>query len=321
MAETDAELDAYVAVWNAITPAERPTPTSNASGGRDDPRRLYLLAELDGDVVGCGFAGPSQSEGRGFLSPSVLPDARRRGVGDRAAPRADGAPDGLGFVTASAHVTATTPARSRSHGASAFEEVDRQVEQVRTSAGGAARVVPDGVDGHDARGRPELLGESYALATEGYEDMATSAPVSVTLRRLALRGRRERPGGHPSSLSPATRSWASPGLCRNADGGYEDGLSVVRRGWRRRGLAEALKREKLAWAAANGVDGDRYLDADRQRGHARAQRAARVRLPQRQHHRPGRSPGRLRPRRARRGGSSAVSSRSTSSTSSRWRST
>ena len=44
------------------------------------------------------------------------------------------------------------------------------------------------------------------------------------------------------------------GLCRDADGGYEDGLSAVRRGWRRRGLAEALKREKLALAAANGVE-------------------------------------------------------------------
>ena len=34
----------------------------------------------------------------------------------------------------------------------------------------------------------------------------------------------------------------------------EDGLTVVRRDWRRRGLAEALKRAELAWAAANGVE-------------------------------------------------------------------
>ena len=32
----------------------------------------------------------------------------------------------------------------------------------------------------------------------------------------------------------------------------EDGLTVVRRDWRRRGLAVALKRIKLAWAADNG---------------------------------------------------------------------
>ena len=31
-------------------------------------------------------------------------------------------------------------------------------------------------------------------------------------------------------------------------------LIVVRRDWRRRGLAEALKRSKLEWAAANGVE-------------------------------------------------------------------
>ena len=33
----------------------------------------------------------------------------------------------------------------------------------------------------------------------------------------------------------------------------EDGLTVVRRDWRRRGLALALKRLELAWAAANGI--------------------------------------------------------------------
>ena len=43
------------------------------------------------------------------------------------------------------------------------------------------------------------------------------------------------------------------GLCRNPDGGVEDGLTVVRRSWRRRGLAVALKRAKLAWASVNGV--------------------------------------------------------------------
>jgi GNAT superfamily N-acetyltransferase len=133
----DDKLDAYVAVWNAITPAEPSDPNQQRERRARDPRRLYVVAELDGDIVGCGFAGPSQSEGRGFLSPS----------GDDAN-------------------------------------------------------VPEGT--------------FVALA-----------------------------GGEVVGFS---------GLCRNAGGGYEDGLSVVRRSWRRRGLAEALKREKLAWAAANGVE-------------------------------------------------------------------
>jgi GNAT superfamily N-acetyltransferase len=43
------------------------------------------------------------------------------------------------------------------------------------------------------------------------------------------------------------------GLCRNPDGAIENGLTVVRRDWRRRGVAEALERAKLAWAASNGI--------------------------------------------------------------------
>ena len=37
------------------------------------------------------------------------------------------------------------------------------------------------------------------------------------------------------------------------EGVAEDGLTVVRRDWRRRGLATALKRRELAWAAGNGI--------------------------------------------------------------------
>jgi mycothiol synthase len=33
----------------------------------------------------------------------------------------------------------------------------------------------------------------------------------------------------------------------------EHGLTAVRRDWRRRGVATALKRTTLAWAAANGL--------------------------------------------------------------------
>ncbi|MDQ2981658.1 MAG: GNAT family N-acetyltransferase [Actinomycetota bacterium] len=43
------------------------------------------------------------------------------------------------------------------------------------------------------------------------------------------------------------------GLMRHDNPGVaEDGLTVVRRDWRRRGLALALKRLELAWAAENG---------------------------------------------------------------------
>jgi mycothiol synthase len=44
------------------------------------PEHLCLLAELDGRLAGSGIAGLSDSVGRGFVAPRVLPDVRRRGL-------------------------------------------------------------------------------------------------------------------------------------------------------------------------------------------------------------------------------------------------
>ena len=249
----DDELDAYVAVWNAITPAEPSDPEQQRERRSRDPRRLYLVAELDGAVVGCGFAGPSQSEGRGFLSPRVLPAARRHGVGAALLDELGAHLTSLGFVTASSHVDGADDGSLAFAARFGFEEVDRQVEQVRVvGAAEPAPVHPIGVSVTTLAERPDLLRESYPLATEGYEDMATFTPVSVTLEDWLA-------GDDANVLEASFVALADgevigfSGMCRNPDGGYEDGLSVVRRGWRRRGLAEALKREKLAWAARNGV--------------------------------------------------------------------
>ena len=48
-AETDAELDAYVRVWNVITPDESADPVQQRERRERDPRRLHVLAELEGE--------------------------------------------------------------------------------------------------------------------------------------------------------------------------------------------------------------------------------------------------------------------------------
>jgi mycothiol synthase len=249
----DAELPAYVAVWNAITPTEPTDVDQQRQRRARDSRRLYLLAELDGAVAGCGFAGPSQSEGRGFLSPRVLPHARRRGVGTallRELTRHLGA---LGFETASSHVDGADEASLAFAGRHGFEEVDRQVEQVRAIA--AVETPGDPPAGFvlvTLAERPELLRESYDLAVEGYADMATFTPVQITLDDWLAGDDGNVPEGSFVALADGEIVGFS-GLCRNPDGAFEDGLTVVRRAWRRRGVAATLKRAKLAWASTNGV--------------------------------------------------------------------
>lgn len=249
----DHELDAYVAVWNAITPDEPADPARQRERRGRDGRRLYLLAERDGEVVGCGFAGPSQSEKRGFLSPRVLPGARRAGIGTALLRALAAHLTGLGFTTASAHVDGSDGGSLAFADRLGFEEVDRQVEQVLVVGDpGPARVPANGVVFATLAERPELLRESYPLATEGYADMAVYTAVTISLEDWLAGDDANLPEGSFIALAGEEIVGLS-GLCRNPDGAVEDGLTVVRRDWRRRGLAEALKRAKLEWAAANGV--------------------------------------------------------------------
>ena len=250
---TDDELPGYVAVWNAITPTEPTDVEQQRERRARDDRRLYVLAELDGTAAGCGFAGPSQSEGRGFLSPRVRPHARRRGVGAALLDELTRHLATLGFETASSHVDGADEgslAFARRHG---FEEVDRQVEQVRTiGAAEAAGDPPAGIVLVTLAERPELLRGSYDLAAEGYADMATFVPVRITLEDWLAGDDGNVPEGSYVALADGEVVGFS-GLCRNPEGAFEDGLTAVRRAWRRRGVAAALKRAKLVWASTNGV--------------------------------------------------------------------
>ena len=249
--ETDAQLEAYVGVWNAVTPDEPASVDEQRERRMRDERRLYVLAELEGGVVACGFGGPSDSPGRGFVSPRVLPEARREGIGSILLDELAAHLAGLGFSTVSAHVDGDdhgSLAFARRHG---FEEVDRQVEQVKTVASERASEPPDGVLFVTIAERPELLEAAYELALEGYADMATDTAVTISLDAW-LEEEATLPAGSFVALAGGEIVGYS-GLCRRHDGVVEDGLTVVRRRWRRRGLAEALKRAELAWAAANGV--------------------------------------------------------------------
>jgi mycothiol synthase len=251
LAESPDQVESYVAVWNAVTSEEPTFFEQQWERLQRDPRRLYLLAEHEGEVVGCGFAGASDSPGRGFVSPRVLPDARRRGVGSRLLQRLCGHLTRLEFELVSAHVDGNDPgsrAFAERHG---FVESDRQVEQVKTIGDELSPELPDGIRFVSIAERPELLRQAYELGLQGWADMATTAPVTISLDDW-LRDEATIPGGSFVALAE-DEIVGYTGLCRHPDGVVEDGLTVVRRDWRRRGLARALKQAELAWAAANGI--------------------------------------------------------------------
>jgi mycothiol synthase len=252
--ETDADLEAYVAVANAAVPDDIPWQARQQRERRErDPRRLYLLAEVEGEPVAIGFAGPSDNAARGFVAPRVLPAARRRGIGSALLSRLADHLEQLGFAVAGAHVDGNDAGSLAFAHRFGFEETDRQVEQVRTLGDEPPAEPPPGISFVTIAERPELLRESYSLGVQGWADMATTEPVTISLEDW-LADEASLPEGSFVALADAEIVGYS-GLCRMGDDPTvaEDGLTVVRRDWRRRGLATALKRAELAWAAQNGI--------------------------------------------------------------------
>jgi GNAT superfamily N-acetyltransferase len=249
-AGTDERLDACLAIWNAITPDQPAVPELVRARNAREPRRLYLLAERNGIAVGCGFAGPSQTEGRGFVSPRVLPGARRRGVGRALLGELCAHLTSAGFTTASAHADGNDPAAVAFAARFGFVTVDRQVEQIRVLGDERRASMPPEIAVVSIAEQPSLLRELYPLAQQGYADMATVDAVGISLEEWL-----EEEATIPEASLVALVHGdpiAFSGLSGTLDAAT-DGLTVVRSDWRRRGVAASLKRDKLARAAALGV--------------------------------------------------------------------
>lgn len=251
-AESDADLATYVEIWNRTTPDNRTTPELQRERKGRDPGRVYLLAALGGASVATGFAGRSDSPGRGAVAPRVLPEARRRGIGSELLRRLCEHLAGQGYATASSIVESAEPGSLAFARRFGFEEADRQVEQVRELGDEPRAEAPEGIRLVTVAEQPELLRDAFELAVEGYADMATWVPVTISLDEW-LREEATVPEGSFVALA-GDEIVGYSGLCRD-HGDAEvavDGLTAVRSAWRRRGLATALKRAELAWASANG---------------------------------------------------------------------
>jgi mycothiol synthase len=251
LAESDADLEAWARVKRAVLPNESAW-TAEEFRERATPERLVLVAALDGEIVGAGLSDRSDLGNRFSTAVRVIPEARRRGVGT--ALLRELAEHAVGYVDtlSTSVVDSGSIAFAERFG---FEEIDRQVEQVR-ALGAEPQPSPlaDGVEVVTIAERPELLRDTYPLAArEGFADMALAEDVTIK-REDWLRDEATLPGGSFVALADGEIVGFSGLMRHDNPGTAEDGLTVVRRGWRRRGLACALKERELAWAAANGIN-------------------------------------------------------------------
>lgn len=251
VAENDADLEAWRSVRMAVLPNER-CATVEWMRASLTPERVYLLAELDGELAGSGLAGRSDLGGAG-LHPRVLPAFRRRGVGTAILAALAEHALAHGFDWASTSVDdAGSLAFAERFG---YVEVDRQVEQVRTVGDEVGPSVPEWLEVLAVADRPGLWAEAYdPLALQAFADMTFYQPVVVT------RAQWERDWlASPEAMFLALVDGAIVGcagleLDTDEPTRAENALTAVLREWRGRGIAEVLKRRALSFAAENGIE-------------------------------------------------------------------
>jgi len=246
--ETDADYEAWRRVRIAVLPHERCASTQELREARSDDR-LMVLARVDGEVVGHGLAGPSDTPG-GFVAPRVLEAHRRRGYGtallDTLLEHLRS--HGMTEVKAGADDPGSAAFGTR-HG---FVEVDREVEQVRTIGDEPEPAPLPGIEVVTLAERPELWGLAYEpFGREAMSDFALFAPLEIGRDRWEAEW-----AGDPMFLAlDGDEVVGCAGLFVDTDvpDRAEHALTAVRRTHRGRGLAVHLKQCTLHWAAEHGL--------------------------------------------------------------------
>jgi mycothiol synthase len=239
-AETSADFELCARIKSTVEPGQ---PITAGEIREDSLARLLIHGE-----AGYAIVKESSLVGCAFTMVRVLPEARRRGAGsallaacsDEARElgksslygRVEGDPESLAWVERRG-----------------FEVISQEVEQTRELGDESAPEPPPGIA--LAEFRPEHLEGVYAVAVDATPDLAVGAdiaarPYDTWLAELqgrilvvALEG--EQVVGY-ATLVPLA---ALPDT-------LEHELTGVLRSHRRRGIAEALKREQIRWAAAHG---------------------------------------------------------------------
>ncbi|MEO5704540.1 MAG: GNAT family N-acetyltransferase [Candidatus Limnocylindrales bacterium] len=250
VAESDEDLEAWRRVRAEVIPNER-VATIEWMRASMTPERVYLIAELDGEVVGSGLGGRSDF-GHAGLHPRVVPSARRRGVGSAILRELADRAWRLGFTEAGTQVDDEgSLAFAQRYG---YREVDRQIELVRTIGDETWPEVPVGLEIVTVADRPDLWRFAYEpLGIQAFEDMAHATPVRASLEQW------ERDWlGSPEATFVALADGQVVGVAvlqLDADEPEraENAITAVLRGWRGRGIGSVLKRTTLAWAAEHGI--------------------------------------------------------------------
>jgi GNAT superfamily N-acetyltransferase len=249
-ASSHDDLAKLCEIWTVITPREPMTPEQLLSRKARQPERLYLLAEDAGDAVGLAIVAPTDSPNRRYVGVQVLPDRRRRGIGSALyepalAHARSLEPEWISTLVSESDADALAWAGRRG-----FEEFDREVELLLELRGDEQPSPPiEGIELVEVT--PDLHAAAYELTKEAWRELPAMVQLEVPPFEVWLE--EDMPGPISFAAMDKGEMVGFAGLIsRSAPGLLEHGLTATRRTHRRRGIATALKRTQIAWAAANG---------------------------------------------------------------------
>jgi GNAT superfamily N-acetyltransferase len=218
----------------------------------DSPVTADVIASAPGACLvhagGYAYVSSSSIPESAFAMVRVRPEARRRGVGGallaetRAQARELGCESLWGRVHEGDEETLAFVAHR------GFEEVNREFEVLLEIAPGDGDVAPGIV-----QLRPEHLHGAHAVAADSIPEMALPQHAEVRpFDEWLAEEERNSPVAFVAldgeEVVGYSRLYSMPAV----PGRLENGFTGVRRSHRRRGIATALKRAQIAWAAAHG---------------------------------------------------------------------
>jgi GNAT superfamily N-acetyltransferase len=251
-------LEAYAAVHNAVVTREPVTAEEVERFRTRKPGDVRLLARVEWHVAGCAGAIPSDLPGRTFAAIAVLPEFRRRGIGTAFLGRITAVARERGSGIVSAAIEAGDAAAAAFASRYGFAEVLREVEVARLLAGDETDgPTPGGIEIVPVSAASGLVEGAYAVACEALPQMPLPEPYLVPPLDRWAKEDAVGPGVLPEGTLVALdgdRVVGFAGLLRRAADPRlaEHGLTAVVESHRGRGIATALKRRQIAWAARHG---------------------------------------------------------------------
>jgi mycothiol synthase len=223
-----------------------------------DTDTRFFLARRHGKVVGSGVGKRSSVYGALYAIARVLPEARRQGAGSALYAALSDHAQALGLRELWGRVSEPDGLEFVVH--RGFRETGREIESVLAVTRPPPAVLPPaGVDITSLGDRPDLAEACHAIDAEALPDIPAAGDFVPAPFERWHAANLEGSGALPHACTVALAGEEVVGyaalLARTAEPGTaEHQLTAVKRAWRGRGIATALKRAQIAWAAQNGFE-------------------------------------------------------------------